>query len=67
MTQQQWLSDYIHETYGECKLEQCLCIKENDALRLTCRQWVAATANTWEELLEKAKEKRNGKSICRLG
>lgn len=61
MTQMPWLPDYIHTTYGECKLENCLCIKKDDNQRLVCENWVAATANTWEELLEQAKRKRNGK------
>lgn len=57
----EWLPEYIHETYGTCKLEQCECIKKNDNLRLMCEHWVKATANTWEELLEEAKRKRNDK------
>ncbi len=55
------LSDYIHETYGTCKLEQCECIKKNDNLRLMCPNWEASKANNWEELLEEAKRKRNVK------
>ena len=64
---QNWLPEYIQETYGECKLDQCECIKKDDRLRLACSNWVRTTATNWEELLEKAKEKQNGKSICRLG
>lgn len=55
------LSNYIHTTYGECKLEKCLCIKEDDNHRLLCSNWIAATANAWDELLEQAIRKRNGK------
>lgn len=46
---------YLHQHYGACSLEKCLCRQQRRPYGFPCANWTPTDARNWDEMATKMK------------